>query len=308
MNPLDMHTMIFSSIVSNAICMGIMTALWWLNRKQNQELGYWLADFILQFTAILLIGLQGIVPELFSMVISNSLLVGGTFLLLEGLARYLRKNVRQIQNILYLALFIAIQYHFTFQEPNLTACNINISIGLIFSCGQCAWLMLSGKKNERNIEKNLAGSIFVAYAVLSAVRILIDCFTPRTNDFFKSGFYDSLVILIFQMLWILLTLSLLLIVNRKLFDDLETDIALRKKAEEKLKTSEEKFFAAFQNHPDAIAITAIEDGRIIEANQNFYELSGHCKAETVGRTTVELKMWVDAGEREKYVRHLRQYG
>ena len=81
MNILDMRTVIFSYVFSNAICAGVMIFLWLQNRKQIAGLGFWLADFLMQFAAVLLITLRGIVPDFASMVIGNSLSIGGTILL-----------------------------------------------------------------------------------------------------------------------------------------------------------------------------------------------------------------------------------
>ncbi len=277
MNFLDMRTIIFSYMVSNAVCLAVMVTLWRQNRRRIDGLGYWLVDFVMQFSAIVLVGLRGIIPNFFSMVVSNSLVVGGTFVLLAGLGKYVGIRIRQTHNILYMVAFIAIQLYFTYLQPDLVARNVNASISLIVSCGQCAWLMLARVKADLRKETRLVGIIYTAYVVFSAVRIYVDVYTLHTNDFFQSGLYDSLIILTYQMLFVVLTFSLFLMVNRRLYGELKNDISMRRKVEEKLKSSEEKFSLAFQNHPDAIVITSLEDGRVIEANESFFSISGHSK-------------------------------
>ncbi len=52
------------------------------------------------------------------------------------------------------------------------------------------------------------------------------------------------------------------------------DISKRKRAEEALRLSEEKFSRAFKLNPDAVSLTRLVDGRYIEINQGFINISG----------------------------------
>ena len=86
------------------------------------------------------------------------------------------------------------------------------------------------------------------------------------------------------------------------------DITQRKKAEEKLKESEEKFRMAFQKHPDAINITTIADGEIIEINPGFTRITGYSLEESMGKKTSDLELWANPGDRAEMVRRLKEYG
>jgi diguanylate cyclase (GGDEF)-like protein/PAS domain S-box-containing protein len=305
---LDMRTIIFSYMISNGICAAVMGFLWLQNRKQIDGLNYWLADYLMQFTAILLIALRGAIPDFLSMVVSNTLVAGGTFFLLIGLEQYLGLQGRHWHNLLYMGLFAAIHTYFVFLQPNLLVRNINVSISIIISSGQCAWLLLARVKKEVRNNTKIAGFVFLGYATLSAARIFIDVFTPHVNDFFQSGLYDSLIILTCEMLFVGLTFSLLLMVNRRLYGELAKDIEERKTAEEALRNSEAKFSIAFQNHPDAIVITSLKDGKIIEANDSFFRMSGYARDETFGKTTVELRLWKIKRGRNRYIHELQKTG
>lgn len=86
------------------------------------------------------------------------------------------------------------------------------------------------------------------------------------------------------------------------------DITGRKQAEEKLRVSEEKFSKAFQASPDAIVISSLADGRLLEVNDVFVRLSGFTREEAIGRTSVELGLWVNPKEREQIVTLLKRDG
>ncbi len=71
------------------------------------------------------------------------------------------------------------------------------------------------------------------------------------------------------------------------------DITEKVRAEEALRLSEEKFASAFRNSPSAMAITSLRDGRYVDVNQSFEKQLEYSREEIVGRTAVELGIWVD---------------
>jgi PAS domain S-box-containing protein len=86
------------------------------------------------------------------------------------------------------------------------------------------------------------------------------------------------------------------------------DVTRFRKAERALRLSEEKFSTVFRSSPDWIAISTLEYGRFIDVNDAFLKITGFSREEAIGRTSVELGMWVDAGERAKMVEMLRRDG
>ncbi len=77
---------------------------------------------------------------------------------------------------------------------------------------------------------------------------------------------------------------------------------------EQLKKSEEKFQKAFQASPDWIAISTLDDGTYLEVNQAFLETTGYSCKEVLGKTSVELGIWVDPKERDELHSILKKYG
>ena len=77
------------------------------------------------------------------------------------------------------------------------------------------------------------------------------------------------------------------------------DTSERKRAENALRASEEKFAKAFMHTPDAVAITDRATGRFIEVNPSFEQQFGWSSAEAVGRTSLELGIWADPSDRQR---------
>jgi PAS domain S-box-containing protein len=86
------------------------------------------------------------------------------------------------------------------------------------------------------------------------------------------------------------------------------DITERKEAEEALRKSEEKFAKAFRSSPIAVAVTRVSDGRIIEVNAALLRLLHFRRDEVIGRTTLDLDVWVDVNDRSHFIQELSAAG
>lgn len=86
------------------------------------------------------------------------------------------------------------------------------------------------------------------------------------------------------------------------------DITERKRAEILLRQSEEKFRVAFITSPDSININRLEDGMYISINQGFTRIVGYSEADCIGKTSLELNIWVHSEDREKLVAGLQEHG
>ncbi len=69
------------------------------------------------------------------------------------------------------------------------------------------------------------------------------------------------------------------------------DITGRKRSEELLRESEERFAKAFNSSPLSITITSLNTGKLIEVNETFVNITGYSREEAVGKTTAELGLW-----------------
>jgi PAS domain S-box-containing protein len=83
------------------------------------------------------------------------------------------------------------------------------------------------------------------------------------------------------------------------------DITDRKKAEEALVESEERFSKAYKTSPISFMIANIEDGRIIEVNDAFTTISGFTRDEALSSSTLSLKIWVHEEDRQRMITSLR---
>jgi PAS domain S-box-containing protein len=75
------------------------------------------------------------------------------------------------------------------------------------------------------------------------------------------------------------------------------DITERKQAEESLRESEERFAKAFHASPAIILIERQSDSTCIDVNDRFTEVIGYRRDEIIGRTSLDLGLWINPARR-----------
>jgi PAS domain S-box-containing protein len=290
-----MRTLVFSNVVTDLVCMLVILLLWHQSRKRFAGTGFWASDFGFQTAAMFLIIMRGSIPDWISMVLSNTLVVGGAILGYMGLGRFVGRKISQVHNYVLLAAFACVHTYFTLVQPNQAARNFNVSVGVLIICFQCTWFLVQRVEPGMRRLTLGVGMVFGAYCLVSVVRI-IGFFTGAwaANDYFQSGAFESLILISYQVLFILLTYSLALMVNERLLAE--------------VKTQEEKFAKAFHSSPYAITLTRLSDGQIVEVNDGFLNITGYQYAEAIGKTTVNLHLWEKEEDRGAVVNELSKSG
>jgi len=64
--------------------------------------------------------------------------------------------------------------------------------------------------------------------------------------------------------------------------------------------------SVFELAPIPMALTSLPEGVFLEVNREFLRIFGFSREEIIGKATVELDMWVDLAERNRYLRLVRE--
>jgi diguanylate cyclase (GGDEF)-like protein len=216
----DPRTLVFVSSLLALLCSTIL----FLQRRSFPSdvggLGYWSAGCMAAVFASLLFGLRGLAPELFTIVIPNTLLVGGFMLIYVGILDYYeqRANLALLGAILIgVALLSA---WFTFAQPDY---RLRV---LMVTAIDSIILLMSGRRilmqRPRNISAAFTGIAFLATALISATRFV----ATLTNVDVSSHLLDTsplqkLYIASFAFSILILTVGLMMMANDRLRATLE---------------------------------------------------------------------------------------
>jgi PAS domain S-box-containing protein len=74
------------------------------------------------------------------------------------------------------------------------------------------------------------------------------------------------------------------------------------------KQAEERFKKAFENNPQPMAIATLREGRFIDVNQAYEEMSGFKRSELIGHTSLELNTWEVVEARDDFIRLIEERG
>ncbi|MFZ2447642.1 MAG: PAS domain S-box protein [Syntrophobacteraceae bacterium] len=78
-----------------------------------------------------------------------------------------------------------------------------------------------------------------------------------------------------------------------------SDITERKRAEQAVRASEEKFSTVFYSNPAIMCISTLARGVYSDVNETFCRFTGYAREELIGKSALDLGLWVDPSERER---------
>lgn len=75
-----------------------------------------------------------------------------------------------------------------------------------------------------------------------------------------------------------------------------------------LHESEKRFEKTFRSSPCAHCLSRLSDGQLIDVNDTWLHYTGYSREELLGRTSIDIGMWVDPGERPKFAQIIKARG
>jgi PAS domain S-box-containing protein len=92
----------------------------------------------------------------------------------------------------------------------------------------------------------------------------------------------------------------------KRIEDLRQAHAALVQSEEGRRVSEDKFQKVFRSSPVPFSITTVAEGRFLDVNTAFECRYGYSRAEVLGRTVHELRIWEDPSDRKLMIAQLQR--
>jgi two-component system, cell cycle sensor histidine kinase and response regulator CckA len=79
----------------------------------------------------------------------------------------------------------------------------------------------------------------------------------------------------------------------------------RRRAEDELRRSEQRFERVFRASPVGITISTLDEGRYVDVNAAFLRMIGRTRDEVIGRTSLDIGFWRDTADRERVMHEVQ---
>jgi len=291
---LDMRTVMFSHVITDILSIVVVYLLWRQSRGRYRGLSLWLAGFGLQLLGTALIILRGSIPDVLSMTLANVFVLAGAMTVVEGIRRFIGHVGSQAINAVLLTAFGVISAYFALVRPSLSARNLALSAVFAVIFIDAMRTIYGDRGGQRRMIRRI-GVVYASLLLITLIRVaVILSGSAESQDFFKSALVDTLALLGYQTLFILLTYNLALTVNERLIGD--------------LRFQQEKFAKAFRASPYGIVLMDAFSERIIDLNEAFTEITGYARDEALDKSHAELGLWESREEREKAAEELKTKG
>jgi len=277
---LDMKTVMLANVIIGFIGMVVMFMLWYQNHNKYSGIAYWVLDWILLTGGMALISLQGNIPPWESIILSNSMIVGGMAILYFGLRLFAGKKSSPwlISSILVVfAAFVVVHSYYTYVQADLLARSLNAAGGLLLGCLVGMWLLFKEVSPQIRRISTGTGIALGIIALICIIRIFGFSLLPQTgNQFLLSGKFDTMMVMLLTGAIVFLVFNLVLMVNRRLYLETEDlgDIVSRNALE---------LQAVFKTTSVGFGIMV---NRVFkEVNEAYCRLIGYSREELIGQKT-----------------------
>lgn len=141
-------------------------------RKTYSGFRQWTISSVVNFFGLLFLSLRGVIPDFYSVVVANTLIVGGYGFVAYGIEIFFGHKGRKWLFVALGALvFVAFSY-FTYSSPNVTARIVSITIILTILCTYCAYIIYRFPQKTQHVHNGLLTAVFSFQAIWSIFRII----------------------------------------------------------------------------------------------------------------------------------------
>lgn len=214
---LDLRTLSINNILvslSFAICL-LMYSGHYPQFKGIKTIGY---AFVISSSAFLLIGFRNYIPDLFSIILPNVLLVLSMTFIHLGMVFFYEFEIYSVHrfHLLMLLIILFSSLFFTYLDSNTNARIVIISFIVSIQCCYIMRSLLAAHHlNHHNANFAIAMS-FLLFATFFALRGLVTLADEPLNDFMHAGIIHSLSIIVYQFVVVITSFGLVWIVSHKI--------------------------------------------------------------------------------------------
>lgn len=289
----DVKTLMSMFVLLAAVASAALAYIWRQNRNRYGGIHLWFASMLSQMFASLLIALRGTIPDVLSLVAANILVVDAILFLQIGLELFIGIKKRHAFEMILMAVYVVGVFYYSLLDDNISVRIGMLSVMIILFGTKICMMYFRGDTLEPI--KIIRAPVLVAmgYILISVARIIRIFILPAdTDDLFQTGYIDTILIVLYNVLTSVLIVTLIVMVNRRLVLDIQMN--------------EQKYNIAFHSSPHAILLTRLSDGVILDINESFTETTGYSVQDAFGKTTFDINLWYSQDDRKRIVQKLSE--
>ncbi len=283
------------SLIFSLICFLEIIALLMHHRRDHlhRGFGWWSASVLLVCLYFLTFFLQSFETlGIFQNIIRNTILVAASLLIYIGMLCFFDRP-KQWQNVIIFsaAHLIISSSLYMMEKPVIPDFFSALSIA-VFSALAGRELLISKFPQFERVSLILAVTFFI-HSIFFLIHGLLHLIEPLAFSIFADamGIFALYVIFINITIW---TIGFIVLTNQRV-----TNISDEAKG---------KYDLMFNTIPDALLITRLKDGQFVEVNEGFVKISGYNRKDIEGKTTLDINIWFDTAERQKFIVILTKSG
>lgn len=295
MGAIDLRTIFLNFIFTDFITLVFLVMLWFQNRNRYAGLELIALSFLFNFLCIVLIFLRGNIPDIFSIIISNTLGISSSFINLLGLSRFVGYKPKKTYNYIVILVFILVHIYFTYITPNLSFRSLNNAVGYLIFGLQTVWVLFSRTPKKLRQLTRSTGFIFIVFCIINLMRIINFIINGQnfSDDYFHTGNFETMITISYQLTLLIMGFLIILMINKRLISNISQE--------------EQKLLVVYHSVPYAIMITRKIDGDVVDVNEGLLRILGYNRDEVLGKTSFELNIWEKLSDREELIHNLNQY-
>ena len=246
---------------------------WWLLWSGAESLG---------FLIILLRPIPSFLP--FAIALADPIIMSGAVFIYIGLMKFFNKKANFRIIIIFISSFVILHLFFFFIIDDIFIRTLLLNIYLSFIGFYTAFIIFKHKTRSINSTAVFNIILFVIHGSIFSYRTIElisgvpfeDVFSP--NLFNATQYFDALMI---GLLW---TFGLIIMLNQKLNSEISEAM--------------NHFEQIFNLSPDAVIISRLSDGILVNCNEGFTAISGYKKENILGRSSLENNLWKNPEDRQ----------
>jgi diguanylate cyclase (GGDEF)-like protein len=212
------------SVVLTAVSaiLSITMVLIWGTHKTYSGFGFWTAGNTAYAFAFLLIALRGMIPEIFTIILANVLILSAAALYLEGTRRFRDAAGRGVFSISLIIFLTIAQSYFTYADDDAGMRIIILSILLAAIFCMVSVELLRDAPPDLRFSYRLTGSLFALYSFVMVVRAFVTILNPGPHDLLAPNFMQTVTFLFPLLLGIAWTFGFVMLNSERLEVDLKS--------------------------------------------------------------------------------------